>query len=161
MQVCERRLQRHLMGCVLEQEDESVASVGLRVREGAILARYIIGVFGEAIFVGIWSVNLCFVLITIIFLKSSAWFLDFLLWIPSTFIMSHMFARCFILFPSLFQHRAICFPPMFDTCSVSSLTGTYKNNTSSVVLMLQSYEFLPPVIAKRRPSFYLPELMAR
>lgn len=62
MQVCEHRLQRHLMGCILKQEDESVASVRFRMRVGAILARYITGAFGEAIFVSFWSLNLCFVL---------------------------------------------------------------------------------------------------
>lgn len=66
MQVCEHRLQRHLMGCILKQEDESVASGRFRMRVGAILARHITGAFGGAIFVSFRSVNLCFVLNNII-----------------------------------------------------------------------------------------------
>lgn len=69
MQVCEHPLQRHLMGCILKQEDESVASGRFRMRVAASLARDITGAFGGTVSVRFWSVNLCFVLNNIISLS--------------------------------------------------------------------------------------------
>lgn len=62
------------MGCILKQEDESVASGRFRTREVAILARYIRRAFGGTIFVRFWSVNLCFVLNNIICLSHALFF---------------------------------------------------------------------------------------
>lgn len=89
MQVCEHRLQRHLMVCIMRQEDESVASSRLRMRVGAILVRHITRAFGEAIFASFRSVNLCFVLTIIISLASLLlllWFLSFLFFFVVIFL---------------------------------------------------------------------------
>ena len=68
-QVCARRLQRHLMGCVLKQEDESVASGRIfGTRAGAVLARHITGAVGGGHLCKFRSVKLCFVLKKIIYL---------------------------------------------------------------------------------------------
>lgn len=54
MQVCEQPLQRHLMGSISEQEDESVASGWLRLRERG-------GCFGEVCHMSLWRGHLYYV----------------------------------------------------------------------------------------------------
>lgn len=106
MQVCEHRLQRHLMACIMRQEDESVASSRLRMRVGAILARHITRAFGEAIFASFRSVNLCFVLTIIISLASLLlllWFLSFLFFFCCN--LPHSLHSFVLLFPAA-AHRS-------------------------------------------------------
>lgn len=62
------------MGCILKQEDESVASDRFRMKVMAILASNITRAFGGTIFVRFWSVNLCFVLNNIICLNPAMFF---------------------------------------------------------------------------------------